>query len=183
MVATPGPGSYDPNLGPSGPQYAIKGRHPGTVDSDQPGPGQYNPPQFPEEPPNWTFGKEKRELEIGSRGVPGPGNYDPKLGGTQPLGRFGSEQRTKTARSDVPGPGAYEAQSGLDKVAFSLSSRHFIPDKEERPGPGSYDPEAVQGNAGFRIGTEARTGGETGEDIPGPGSYDPKLGKEAASYG
>ena len=181
--SAPGPGAYDPNLGPGGPQYAMKGRHPASVDGDMPGPGQYNPPQFPEEPPNWTFGKDKRDLRLESRGVPGPGNYDPKLAQTAPLGSFGNESRSKTTRIDVPGPGAYEARSGLDKVAYSLSSRHYVPDKEERPGPGAYDPEAVPGNAGFRLGTAARTGDQGGPEMPGPGAYDPKLGKDAAAYG
>jgi hypothetical protein len=160
----------------------MKGRHPASVDGDMPGPGQYNPPQFPEEPPNWTFAKDKRDLRLESRGVPGPGNYNPKLPQIASLGRFGSEDRTKTARLEVPGPGAYEAPTGLDKVAYSLSSRHYIPDKEERPGPGTYDPEAVQGNAGFRLGVAARAA-DRPEDMPGPGAYDPKSGKDAAAYG
>ena len=162
----------------------MKGRHPGNIESDVPGPGQYAQqlsPYVAEQTPLWSFGREGRGKKK-ARDGPGPGNYDPKLAKTAPLGRFGSENRSKTARSEVPGPGTYEAQSGLDKVAYSLSSRHYLPDKEERPGPGDYDPEAVQGNTGFRLGTAARTA-DRPEDLPGPGAYDPRLGKEAAAYG
>ena len=180
----PGPGAYDVTGGGNGPKYAMKGRHPGNVESDMPGPGQYTQqlsPYVVDQTPLWSFGKEGRGKKKAKDG-PGPGNYDPMLAGTAPNGRFGSEKRTKSARSDMPGPGTYEAPSGLDKVAFSLSSRHYIPDKEEKPGPGAYDPAAMQGNAGFRLGTAARTSGRP-EDLPGPGAYDPRLGKEAAAFG
>ena len=150
----------------------MKGRHPASVDGDMPGPGQYNPPQFPEEPPNWTFGKDKRDLRLESRGVPGPGNYDPKLAQTAPLGSFGNESRAKTTRVDVPGPGAYEAPSGLDKVAYSLSSRHYVPDKEERPGPGAYDPALYNTAPQFSLGSAPRSQAIQPSSSPGPGQYD-----------
>lgn len=178
----PGPGAYDVTGQPAGPKYAIKGRHPPNVQSDVPGPGHYTQdlnPYISEVTPLWSFGRENRGKKKGSKDLPGPGNYDPKLMGRAPNGRFGSEQRTKSARGEVPGPGTYESPSTIDKIAFSLTSRHYIPNKEEKPGPGAYDPDAVPGSSGFRLGTAARST-DRASDLPGPGAYDPRLARSGS---
>ena len=149
----------------------MKGRHPAAIDDAVPGPGHYNEPP-PSDPHQWTFPHETRDLHLGKRDTVGPGNYDPALAATGPEWRFGGASRTKREAGDIPGPGAYELPDLKEKVAFSLSSRHGVSDKEERPGPGTYDPE-LQGSAPlYSLGSAGRLQLIRPSLTPGPGQYD-----------
>ena len=137
-----------------------------------PGPGHYNHDLPPEEGANWTFARDAKGLKLGKRDVPGPGNYDPRLGPASPLWQFGTGTRNKREKSDDPGPGAYDLPNTIEKVAFSLTSRHTITDKEERPGPGAYDPQLALTAPQFSVGLATRGKPIKKSLDPGPGQYE-----------
>ena len=171
----PGPGAYATGSGPTGPEFAFRGRQQTVMSADGPGPGQYDqtvPQQVIEGAPNWSFAKDNKGLKLKAKDTPGPGNYDPRQEKEGPQWRFGTGNKISHGGTDDPGPGAYELPSAADKTAFSLTSRHPPPNKEERPGPGAYSPSRGQDGPQYSLSQAARKGPQKPTNTPGPGQYD-----------
>jgi hypothetical protein len=192
----PGPGQYDPKLGPGGPSFSL---HERTNDprNKNPGPGAYDPYEH-EQLPNFSLGKR---LDGTSRGKsPGPGEYDPHLGPGGPSyslksrlnpfrnknpgpGTYCSNVSLTTFQSPIysmgaklergsdgtkPGPGQYDPHLGPGGPSFSMHERVHDP-RNKNPGPGEYDPYAHECLPNFSLGQ--RLDGMTGDQKPGPGAY------------
>ena len=142
-----------------------------------PGPGQYDQRTsavVAELGPNWSFAKDEKGLRLGKKGVPGPGEYNPRADEPAQFGSFGASPRTQLTGKGGPGPGQYDLPSTNDKASFSLTSRMQPGKKEPRPGPGAYNPVFSTTAPQFSIASGPRTTSKPG-DIPGPGQYNPRL--------
>ena len=181
QTQAPGPGAYSVSaVGSSGPKYGLKGK-PATANSNLvPGPGAYDPSNTPAvkgKGPDWSFGRSGRGQRGSLSNQPGPGNYNPALNRTAPLGCFGTAKRGVSEVTESPGPGAYSVGSKSRQTGFSMASKHTpgAVDKTQVPGPGAYTPQhlSTRGNKAA-FGTADRSPFRP-LTSPGPGAYDPSL--------
>lgn len=179
----PGPGAYEPVLTSANPNVKFGKDERVTIPLKKgvPGPGQYDASdQFNKlsAKPGVKFCKS--EAHFKENKVPGPGNYDPKVGALEKRSvPFLKEERGKVVPSRVPGPGQYD--NTLDLTA---KVGNFKFGKEPRgksavkpvPGPGAYDPKTESSQPTYKIGKQERLIDHK-SIVPGPGNYnyDPKL--------
>lgn len=142
---------------------------------------------------------ERRERDS----VPGPGNYtvnqsERKIGGA--WGRSGEKQipDSLAERAKVPGAGSYEinpnyGKRSAPKIGFGTISHETSVNKNDKPGPGSYQPDLSKNIGGGRSasisgGPSTSQGGRLSSSDQaraniGPGSYsvtNNMIGKGAA---
>lgn len=172
----PGPGQYDPRLGPGGPSYSLRDR---TNDpkNKNPGPGAYDP-YVHEQLPDFSLGKR---LDGRSRGKnPGPGEYDPQLGPGGPS--YSLKSRLNPFKNKNPGPGTYCANFSLttfQSPVYSMGARLERASGGEKPGPGQYDPHLGPGGPSFSM--HERTNDPRNKN-PGPGAYDPYVHEQLPNF-
>lgn len=191
----PGPGSYEQtskiqNIASPGYRIGSAKRDGLYKDSTTPGPGSYGTRPTSafnkESGPKYGFGTANRDELAGmSRTLPGPGAYEHKGMFESPVKGGGASIVPRRPDSAIfsagrtPGPGAYTVNTNLKTTtspAYRMGSASR--DTKERagaPGPGNYDPRAVQGKGGVRIGTSVRSPLNRNSGTPGPGSYEYKL--------
>lgn len=183
---TPAPGSYEiPSKLKEGPQYSMHGRTQPARPFDSPGPGQYNHDKsvVREKSPSYKIGSAKRE-ESTERyyEIPGPGTYqDTRPQSAGPKWAFGTDDRSKSKKDSMPGPGSYEMPTTLNKQGFSMSGRYSKPIDSLEPAPGSYDPKPIEQTPAYSFGNSGRYDFTKGKDNPAPGSYDPKISRPSSA--
>eukprot|EP01062_Namystynia_karyoxenos_P009422 TRINITY_DN13346_c0_g1_i3.p1 TRINITY_DN13346_c0_g1~~TRINITY_DN13346_c0_g1_i3.p1 ORF type:complete len:2270 (+),score=372.60 TRINITY_DN13346_c0_g1_i3:94-6810(+) len=106
--------------------------------------------------------------------APGPGEYDPQLGGPAAGAAIGTAPaRAAQPPSETPGPGGYDPAAPGGGPQWSLAPRRAAAPSDPTPGPGAYAPPEGGAGEAVRIGTAPRPEafGSHG-DAPGPGAYD-----------
>ena len=187
---TPGPGAYTIRAEERD-GVSMKFRYKERVE-EAPGPGAYCPPQDAQQRqgPSWSFvGKpQERPIEV----TPGPGQYsdvattNDEAKGVSIGGARREMPSDAAARENFPGPGFYEtATSALSTVgptSFGNARRtnefEATANKNEAPGPGTYDPHAAAALVEKRapvpsLGGNAERFASDGPEgsAPGPGHY------------
>eukprot|EP00759_Apiculatamorpha_spiralis_P049358 PhF_6_TR44232/c0_g1_i2/m.67992 len=178
-ISVPGPGSYNPIDGASGPQYTMGGKfslpNPGV---GVPGPGAYDIRGVALGAGGIAIGTAPRDQPM-STNVPGPGAYviPSTIGAETQNGYIAppSSVSQLTQANVVPGPGAYnlptEPTSGVKIPSTGHSTLFAMTDV---PGPGAYN--CIK-NVGEGLPAVTMSGAprwiEVGAQNPGPGSYQP----------
>jgi hypothetical protein len=145
----PGPGSYDSkpwgaNQGTY--RFGSSTRRPLSAGTSAPGPGTYYNPKNQGGP---SYSMRPKTAKERSTDGPGPGAYDqsPKKIVHDAVigGKFGSSSRTSLDKAGNPvGPGMYDIRGNLGgpKWGFGSANRGGF-DKNDSPGPGSYNMKAT----------------------------------------
>mmetsp|Transcript_34326 Transcript_34326/g.80325 ORF Transcript_34326/g.80325 Transcript_34326/m.80325 type:complete len:455 (-) Transcript_34326:132-1496(-) len=153
--------------------------------NDTPGPGSYVPPPRDHGVKFSMSSRKDGPSSAGGTGVdgPGPGQYYSNAVNTRNAPRFGfgTSQRSRSAETHGPGPGAYAA--GVSPIAPSAPKVTMTPrrrttgSRNSTPGPGQY---RADGNSdlmsrhanppSWGFGAALRPHSAS-QDTPGPGSY------------
>merc|ERR1712129_519876 len=186
MRQTPGPGDYQGNVhlntisskGHGNPNSGFGGTTPRELPKPvAPGPGAYSPSDPTHVSTKHGFGTSpRRDLKAKKTQNPGPGTYIHK----EPMGCEGPQftvtpRRQGPHRSNIPGPGSYEARScaakeAVPKYGFGTSPRS-VRTRSTSPGPGAYDVNAKSRNASPKPTMGCRLEAPRVAMLPGPGDY------------
>jgi len=125
------------------------------------------------------MGTSKRNTDLRSMGIPGPGSYNFSLVDKKnnPSWRVGTATRRDERKSEVPGPGTYNSPGKLSTSApkHGFGARTAVDFKHFTPGPGAY---TANGSRGFDIKAPSysfrvKAAPEVDKtQVPGPGAYD-----------
>lgn len=151
--------------------------------NDNPGPGAYctRDRYTKHAAPIYSMGQKFRSGAHVDQ--PGPGAYDPKLGGNGPSYTLPARFRSRS-RDQYPGPGAYGPEFSYTKQcppSYSIASKLLANDGEKNPGPGSYEVRGRLG-AGPAYSLAARTPRNSKSSTPGPGAYNAAARSNAPAY-
>jgi hypothetical protein len=111
----------------AGPAYSMGSRTKWKAGDHRRGPGSYNPPPTIAKGPAFSMGSRTKTAQSSEFWERGPGSYDifEGLNKRGPVYSFGIRGTYKVARSEGPGPGAYDSVN----TCYNTNS----------PGPGTYD--------------------------------------------
>ncbi|KAH9550287.1 hypothetical protein CY35_10G063800 [Sphagnum magellanicum] len=129
----------------AGPAYSMGSRTKWKAGDHRRGPGSYNPPPTIAKGPAFSMGSRTKTAQSSEFWERGPGTYDifEGLNKRGPVYSFGIRGTYKAARSEGPGPGAYDSVSTcFTKTAapsFSMGGRCKSNYNTNSPGPGTYD--------------------------------------------
>jgi hypothetical protein len=129
----------------AGPAYSMGSRTKWKAGDHRRGPGSYNPPPTIAKGPAFSMGSRTKTAQSSEFWERGPGSYDifEGLNKRGPVYSFGIRGTYKAARSEGPGPGAYDSVSTcFTKTAapsFSMGGRCKSNYNTNSPGPGTYD--------------------------------------------
>ncbi|CAK60376.1 unnamed protein product (macronuclear) [Paramecium tetraurelia] len=141
-----------------------------------PGPGNYQLEQsHTQRPKNKGFSTSQRTNILLSN-HPGPGSYEIEKPKFQTNIKFPKSQRSMDWSQIGPGPGAFDLNSPKQQgITFGSKTNQQI-DRANVPGPGSYDPDVVEGKfksiKGAKIGKSERSSQNFSKLGPSPLDYD-----------
>ena len=172
----PGPGKYFHIPKSNAPSFSLRGRSKDQVFNNNPklGPGLYDPnySTILEKTPAYKLGTSRRNSSLASSNiVPGPGNYTPKIEDDSFVHHFGNTARSVSYDNNLPGPGAYEINSALSPVSFSITPRRSALSTYITPGPGTYSAKKSFFCPNYSVSKSPRKLILQDNHIPGPGSY------------
>ena len=130
------------------PAWSMGPRRRSDLGNANPGPGNYDwdgeAIKVKNKDPAWGFGKQQRGGNVGNAN-PGPGTYDGSGQGRIKGGYLG-DKGASDRRMNVPGPGAYDANSipmkQKNAPKYTMRGRGAAGAPGDNPGPGQYDPNA-----------------------------------------
>lgn len=179
----PGPGQYaltntEKDKFSVSPKFGFGGgvRDDGRVWAQYPGPGQYKPGFDPRynTPPRFGFGSEPRLHETKKMQAPGPGHYDIRGNLEGLTSSIASRPEGRPGGNGNPGPGQYKIDSGhalatasSPCISFGASSRAALV-LSKTPGPGSYQPQAVNNKTPPKYSIAGRYNPAAMDITPGP---------------
>jgi hypothetical protein len=165
-------------------------------ENDRPGPGAYMPDDTTsrKKEPNFGFGKDSRLKQAGKNPSPEPSRYrikDDLMYKTTSSWGMGYGKKTDLSKTlaDTPGPGSYEMRSTItDGRKYGIGNKMdmFRIDRDNSPGPGSYQSEVVnlkKQHRSFKWSKSTRFDIKNRNNSPGPGNYQPTSNFGGAKYG
>ncbi|CAM6041171.1 unnamed protein product [Sphagnum compactum] len=158
----------------AGPAYSMGSRTKWKAGDHRRGPGSYNPPPTIAKGPAFSMGSRTKTAQSSEFWERGPGSYDifEGLNKRGPVYSFGIRGTYKAARSEGPGPGAYDSVSTcFTKTAapsFSMGGRCKSNYNTNSPGPGTYDIARSTRSAYMNV---SNTSTSSKSMTPGPGAY------------
>ncbi|CAM6017983.1 unnamed protein product [Sphagnum balticum] len=158
----------------AGPAYSMGSRTKWKAGDHRRGPGSYNPPPTIAKGPAFSMGSRTKTAQSSEFWERGPGTYDifEGLNKRGPVYSFGIRGTYKAARSEGPGPGAYDSVSTcFTKTAapsFSMGGRCKSNYNTNSPGPGTYDIARSTRSAYMNV---SNTSTSSKSMTPGPGAY------------
>ena len=187
----PGPGSYNPKPVVTNLTYSMGNKTYALVSerSGEVGPGHYEPNfKSVSGTRQHKIGNGKRHDSTKGKISPGPGAYSVEKASEPQSYKFGKGSRSaKVNGGDVPAPGEYNipgmGEEAKNKMGKTITPRRPVLTKESgAPGPGAYQPKAVQTSVMFSVGTGKRPSFTKDTGAPGPGAYQPSNPTAKASY-
>lgn len=189
----PGPGSYNLESKPRGPQFSILGRSESPIKNNNPGPGQYEPDNLNisrDKSPSFKMGSASRPDIIKNTQSPGPGTYEIAKSQIGPKWGFGSDERNQYFINNSPGPGTYDIHIE-QKSGYTMAKKFLENSSDYVPGPGAYDTSLRTKSPQWTMGRESKAQMIIRNNVPGPGSYNvedvrphslaPKMGSSEKS--
>ena len=81
---------------------------------------------------------------------------------------------------EIPGPGSYQIPGTLAKTSYSMTGRKTDANKDNFPGPGSYNTTDRPKSPSWTLGKTPRLDfAKLSVGVPGPGSYSPRSSFKA----
>ncbi|CAD8132450.1 unnamed protein product [Paramecium pentaurelia] len=173
-----GPGSYNLSDQKKAPAFTFQSRFDsiGSEIMKTPGPGNYELEHIhTQKPQNKGFSTSQRTNILLSN-HPGPGSYEIEIPKFSTKIKFPKSQRSMDWSHVGPGPGAFDLNLPKQQGITFGSKRNQQIDRANVPGPGSYDPDVLDGKfksiKGAKIGKSERSSQNFSKIGPSPLDYD-----------
>jgi hypothetical protein len=169
----PGPAAYDSHNNSMNGYTIGKSKRPELI-SDTPGPGSYESHSLSHSF-SARFGNERRRTLEQLKDTPGSNVYCPSILDKTPSFTFGLKLSQKIM-SHGPGPAGYSPEKKIENVSTKIGTgKRFLQtfnekDKNNRPGPGSYNITRNLPSGKFFI-SKSKKSKIPSIPTPGPGSY------------
>lgn len=133
----------------------------------------------------WSFPKTTKSGSLGpsdKKTTKSPKVYDTKIDVVKrlnPLWSINKQQRDHNNTNYSPNPGVYSSIGKVSRTApaYSLQSKHNHDTKENVPGRGTYEPQAMnlKNNPKFTFSRKIYANFSCNKYTPAPGAYNPKI--------